>query len=285
MPKDYAKHHHRSYHRNPPPKNGPSGFTLLLLGILIGLIIAGIFYLNQNKRHPAPATHDIPAKPISAKAVSKQSSTDNLQTQFDFYDVLPSNKVVGPRGDEDTSQINKQDTSPETNNPSSDADKQVSSSPLPASSLQTQKESIKNSAKLEMPQPASSKTENSSVISQLKNILHSSAKTKPTEEKAEHSSTDNIKSDLHNTISHERISTRNTFIVQIAALGATAKADQLKAQLSLAGFEVHISPVSKGKITLQRIWMGPYQTQDEALAMQQKLQQNQIASKVLKTST
>jgi len=75
------------------------------------------------------------------------------------------------------------------------------------------------------------------------------------------------------------------YIVQIAALSHFKEADQLKAQLLLLGFEVHVSPLIQKGQTLQRVWIGPFAHKSGAVSIQQQLKQNQITSTVLKSGT
>lgn len=99
MPRDYKSRSRRSE----PESEGPSAIVWLFVGILIGLIISGIFYLKG--KHSTPVTPDKQVTEIKHKTVKKAAaavdatpdqkqtpptSTQNLQTQFDFYNVLPN---------------------------------------------------------------------------------------------------------------------------------------------------------------------------------------------------
>src|ERR1700722_11254184 len=103
MPRDYVKSRPRRHQKS----SGPSGVIWLLMGVLIGLIIAGIFYVkNQNHpkqlvlpefsqktaEPPVPATAATTTTSAASqqpqhtvKTPAKPTSTQNLQTQFDFY--------------------------------------------------------------------------------------------------------------------------------------------------------------------------------------------------------
>src|SRR5262245_26789311 len=137
MPRDYVKS--RSPRRQ--ERSGPSGIVWLLMGVFIGLIIAGIFYLkNQNRAKPAiPAspqkTAALTAAPPSQQAPktsAQTTSTQNLQTQFDFYNVLPNQKVTGPNGDEDTTEIQNPPPSTSPTTPTSQTETLPTPSPQEA---------------------------------------------------------------------------------------------------------------------------------------------------------
>ena len=95
MPRDYKS---RS-RRNEPESEGPSAIVWLFVGILIGLIISGIFYIKG--KHAAStlapqkqmtSKHQTAKKPvvdeIPPQKQTPPASTQNLQTQFDFYNEL-----------------------------------------------------------------------------------------------------------------------------------------------------------------------------------------------------
>ncbi|HEV2614504.1 MAG TPA: SPOR domain-containing protein [Gammaproteobacteria bacterium] len=98
MPRDYKSRSRRSE----PESEGPSAIVWLFVGILIGLIISGIFYLKgqhstapvKPEKHVVEAKHPPVKKPVDETQTQKQApaSSQNLQTQFDFYNVL-SNKT------------------------------------------------------------------------------------------------------------------------------------------------------------------------------------------------
>jgi len=97
MPRDYKS---RS-RRNEPESKGPSAVVWLFVGILIGLIISGIFYIKG--KHAGSTTANTPQKQVTTKHQTPKkpavdeilpqkqtppASTQNLQTQFDFYNEL-----------------------------------------------------------------------------------------------------------------------------------------------------------------------------------------------------
>lgn len=64
----------------------------------------------------------------------------------------------------------------------------------------------------------------------------------------------------------------------IATTNDYATADHLKAQMSLLGFEVNITPIKTNDSLTYRVTIGPYQSKEGAEADQQRLQQNKIRS-------
>lgn len=105
MPRDYKSRSRRS--RDEYESEGPSPLVWLFVGILIGLIISGIFYLRGQHStpvtitKPAPTAKHTPKKVQEDKAIQpdqKQTPTNsqNLQTQFDFYNVLPNKSQNAP---------------------------------------------------------------------------------------------------------------------------------------------------------------------------------------------
>jgi cell division protein FtsN len=98
MPRDYKS---RS-RRNEPESEGPSAVVWLFVGILVGLIISGVFYIKgqHNAATAAPTEkqttlkHKVVKTPVVDEALPQKqeqpASTQNLQTQFDFYNVLPN---------------------------------------------------------------------------------------------------------------------------------------------------------------------------------------------------
>jgi cell division protein FtsN len=263
MARDYVKNQRGSRpapHR-PEPTGGPSGMVYLLVGVLVGLIIAGIFYVkNQRPSLPPPTTQSNPLTPPPApqqkqSAQNNAAATQNLQTQFDFYNVLPSQKVVGPSGDEDTSDINTQNNS--LNNP-------------PASPQQS----------VDQP-PTAQPAQNTNPPSTTPSPVETTPAVTPS------SPRDNVSTTINKTVTptpNPITAKPLEYILQIATLSQFNAADQLKAQLSLSGFEVNITPIQHDGKTLQRVWLGPFHSQDAAQSMQKQLQDNHITSKLLKSS-
>ncbi|MCW8918761.1 MAG: SPOR domain-containing protein [Gammaproteobacteria bacterium] len=102
MARDYAK---RTTTRKPPPKPLP-GWLWLLGGLLVGLFIAFLVYLQQQggspfkgTTKPGPAATDTRAvtKPVIPKAPMTPPKREGIN--FDFYSILPEQEVVIPESE------------------------------------------------------------------------------------------------------------------------------------------------------------------------------------------
>lgn len=66
--------------------------------------------------------------------------------------------------------------------------------------------------------------------------------------------------------------------LEIATVKEFADADRTKAELSLLGFDVNIASLKKDNEQLYKVSIGPYDNKDNALADQNRLQQDNIKS-------
>lgn len=94
MRRDYAKSKSR---RSRYDKSSQGGWMWLVAGIMAGLLIAGLIYLQQQKKqeHQTPkssATHVANHLPSKTTMVSAKPSP-----QFDFYTILPKMQVGTPQ--------------------------------------------------------------------------------------------------------------------------------------------------------------------------------------------
>lgn len=79
-------------------------------------------------------------------------------------------------------------------------------------------------------------------------------------------------------ITHQEGQSHQRYYLQVAAVQQDKDADRLKAQLLLAGFDVHIKPFKKAKTTWHRILVGPYTTKAKATSEQKKLKTAHVES-------
>jgi len=268
MPRDYVKSRSRQ-----PERSGPSGVVWLLLGIFIGLIIAGVFYAKNQKQHPQPITVPEPQSQQKSLAVTttaaqqtlsnttpktantaKKPSTQNLQAQFDFYNVLPSKQVIGPSGDEDTTETQNQNAASAAAANSQAQQKQNNNPPTAVS--ETAPEQPKTT-----PKPK-----------QLPPVVQAVPTPKP-------------KTAVTTPLLPASPAKSSTYIVQVAALSDAGDADQLKAQLTLLGFNVNVTNIEKDGKTLHRVWLGTFHSKGEAESAHKQLQENMISSQVLKSGS
>ncbi len=98
MPRDYAK---RTTSRK--PKSAVPGWAWMVIGLLVGLFIAFLVYLQQGGgketvRKPVSATAKPPAS--DTRAVTKTPPPEPPKKKegisFDFYNILPELEVVIP---------------------------------------------------------------------------------------------------------------------------------------------------------------------------------------------
>lgn len=74
-----------------------------------------------------------------------------------------------------------------------------------------------------------------------------------------------------------------TYLVELATFTHLKDADELKAQLTLNGFEAHIKPIQKNNTTWYQLTMGPFATNQQAIEQQQLLiKQHNISSNIIK---
>jgi cell division protein FtsN len=66
------------------------------------------------------------------------------------------------------------------------------------------------------------------------------------------------------------------YIIQVASFKRYEDADELKARLVMMGFEATIKDAPSGGITWKRVWLGPFNSLQEAAQVQQRLAQNHI---------
>jgi cell division protein FtsN len=83
----------RDYKRNKARREPFSGWTGLVIGLLVGLGVGFAFYFFEPRMLPGPAD----APPADAEPASaRESATDDSTEHYDFYKVLPNYEVVVP---------------------------------------------------------------------------------------------------------------------------------------------------------------------------------------------
>ena len=83
----------RDYKRNNTRRESFSGWTGLLIGLLIGLGVGFAFYFFEPRTVPAPL--DAPPAEVEPASARGSEAADDAQ-QYDFYNVLPNYEVVVP---------------------------------------------------------------------------------------------------------------------------------------------------------------------------------------------
>lgn len=75
---------------------------------------------------------------------------------------------------------------------------------------------------------------------------------------------------------------RELYWLQVAALKSPADADRLKAKLALLGMEVAVQKVDSAGAVLHRVRVGPFKTEDAAIAAMDTLAANQFEPRLIK---
>ena len=83
----------RDYKRSTARREPFSGWTGLVIGLLVGLGVGFAFYFFEPRMLPGPA--DAPAADAEP-ASARESATDDSTEHYDFYKVLPNYEVVVP---------------------------------------------------------------------------------------------------------------------------------------------------------------------------------------------
>lgn len=91
------------------------------------------------------------------------------------------------------------------------------------------------------------------------------------------------KFDFYNILPQKKTTSIETsYELEVTIAKDFATADRLKAELSLSGFTVSITPVNRQGIQKYSVSVGPYDNKEGAIIDQQKLKQNNISSTLKK---
>ena len=104
MSRDYAKNSNNKPQREPIP-----GWAWMGGGLVIGLFVAGLVYLNEHtpKKNQQLLTNAVKRTLQDAqnKAQEEKTNSDNKRPRFDFYTILPELEVAIP--DQELTSTNK----------------------------------------------------------------------------------------------------------------------------------------------------------------------------------
>lgn len=321
MPRDYSRNRNdrssdrRDYKRS--SSQSASGITWLLIGILVGLCIAGVAYLNQSKNHNDNAQNNnatqLAANQINHNSANTSKKVNANNPQFDFYNTLSS--------DQDNSAPT---TAANNTNTTNDGAAPNSSPPNPA----------KVNAILSGVTPPSANTANANANANQNNNA-TQAQINNTNQNSSENQTDNaIQNNNENQINKNNVNTKNNaqplsansvddngnvlstpknttktsvanstttnnssanaqpaansqnslpYVIQLAAFTHHQQADQFKAQLAFYGYEAKIVSFQRDGKTLQRVWLGPYPSLTAAAAVQRQLAENRIKSTLIRS--
>lgn len=164
MSKDYARTR-ESRRRGRPANNAKAktNFTWLVIGVVMGLIIAGLSFLKHrvaatvhperklviDEPHAKKARNEKPAK-------AREAGSEQDKVNFDFYTILPNMKVKAPEEEKSVAKPPKPAVNEEEDDPSAGIDQVLK---LKAEQIKAEKveparatEPVK-SAKLDIPHP------------------------------------------------------------------------------------------------------------------------------------
>ena len=244
MTRDYAKSTYNQRGR------GATRIIHLLLGIMIGLAIAGTMYWckehsvwwHQVEKLEAKATQVVTVKPNVNEKVKPSTSTETEknnknsekkthdielpdQPHFDFYTELPKMKV----------------------------------------DIGEEKPVTKISSKAHSEKKTVQHTKN--VVAKIAGMLSIG------------DADDEVASSIQQHV--VKPSAEHHYILQVASFSDFNEADRIKAQLSLLGFDVALKAIHTSDGSYFRVWIGPFEDQAKALLAQRKLQRNHFKSLVM----
>lgn len=324
MPRDYSRNRNdRSSGRRDSRQNysqSSSGLSWMLIGILVGLCIAGVAYLNQSKNHNAIQSNINSTQQMAlnqsathSAATTKKANTNN--PQFDFYNMLPSAQVSSPTATEaNAAQTTTDNVAPTTPPPNPakvnailsgvtppPANANLSSASTVNAQLKTNATPVNNTN--QKTDEASNATDQNTTAAPVNNTGQTN-NTDDSEQPVSANSVDDngeiitapkntVKSHVAKTTQTQTLNTPpdnsiatasgGQYVIQLAAFAHFQQADQFKAQLAFTGYEAKIVAFKKNGRTLQRVWLGPYPTLTAAAEVQRQLATNQIKSTLLRT--
>lgn len=248
MPKDYAKRtaKRNDWYNTRSRKQSHPGLWLLI-GLLLGLVVAGAFYIMQQSNNPLQhAAHNLlhsaakTSPVVQAKKENKSAVVKpvvkNEPPRFDFYTILPKEQVPTTKTQESNqtvAQLAKNQTENAKNNDTTSDNEEETFNHL----TQAQK------AKAQESVAADDEDNNEDVA---------------VEEKR--------------------------YILQLGAFSKYSEADELRAQLVLMGYETNIKTFENDGYTFSRVFLGPFNSYKAAQRMQHQLTNNQIKSELIKIS-
>lgn len=245
MPKDYAKRTTKRndwYDKRSRKQSHPG--LWMLIGLLLGLVIAGAFYIMQQPNNPFQHTaHNLfhastKASPVAqpkkeVKATTAKTVVKNEPPRFDFYTILPKEQV-------------------------------------PTTKVQDASQTVAQLSKNQTNDANDNEEETFNHLTQVQ-----TAKAKAVEENAGADDDDN---------NDEMAADDKRYILQMGSFAKYSDADQLRAQLGLMGYETNIKTFDNDGMTISKVWLGPFKSFKAAQKIQHQLTSNQIKSELVKLS-
>lgn len=250
-------------------KNSGSSLTgvFVLLGIVIGILLTSAGYMFFSKQSINGKTN---SENLLVKARSKSAKKEKDAAQrFEFYTLLPGMEVQLPDATQTAHAKNQTPNAQKKNEPVNVLVQPVASRPVPPTVIKEPKDS-KNQSQHQS-QSIAKTTADHSMSVQNTNI-HPKQTNKNTVQTTQGSH------NTQNTNSHH--SAENAalqYILQAGIFQELNLADELKAKLTLQGFNTRIQKVQtqEGQ-TWFRVTLGPFPSESNALQQKQRLEAQKI---------
>lgn len=244
MSRDYAKQ--RALHeRGSEPSR--SGWVWLLAGVLIGLFVAGLAFLNRHDN----SVKNIPAEPArvvkKATPIKSEKAKAAVTPRFDFYTMLPKNQT--PAADQADAETPTETAAAPPASPTK------MTSPAEATTETTTPATTSFTAASEEEPVSPPAVTQREATPKIENPAASQAPAKKPAATPQPSA---------------------PYIIAIAAFKRYQEADQLKAQLSLLGFDANITSVKSKNLRIYRVWLGPYVARNSAEKELHRLKDNHL---------
>lgn len=247
--------------------------VLILLGIVIGILLTSAGYMFFSKRPAGTKTqsNSLLVK-TSEKSTQKEKAKETAQ-RFEFYTLLPGMEVQLPDAPPNTSQANQSHKqSHKKHEPVNVLVQPLTSRPIPqTASKETEKEHKSRKASTHSDSNKMSHTSHASTLQTT-----SSSHTEPSKENKNTNVKDNLNgnADSKNSIMQGSAA---QYILQAGIFQELTLADELKAKLTLQGFNTRIQKVQtqEGQ-TWFRVTLGPFASESNALQQKKRLENQKI---------
>jgi cell division protein FtsN len=240
----------------------------LLIGLLIGLFIAGLALLRHHSLHRRPpepirlatSKKATVAKPSKEK---KPAPPKENKVRFDFYTMLPNAQTHAvPKASKES----------------------VATNAATAKTLSQAEEAV--ILPHEQPAPKPQKTAPAKISEPHKANIKPAAVQDTPPRKVQQEPPPPVQKQTAQTAPKKPVATTpaatSSYILQMAAFRHYQDADQLKAELILLGYPAKVTATSRDGVGWQRVWLGPYPSATLAENAQQRLQNQHIHSVILK---
>ena len=263
MARDYKSY--SSNHKKTKSSGGNSKFLAMAVVaiVIIVLLIAGFHKISQRKlaKQAALVTETKTGKKEKnakkqddANATADDSTPQQAEIKFEFYNILPNEKVA------DNSAVTSEDAATHIQAATSKSDVKSTETNTPTSAA-----------------AAAKATEKSNTAAALTTVPKGVTPTSSTPKPATLKPTVDVP-----TKQPAAPVAANGFIVQVVSVRNPHDADEISAKLKTDGFNVQTIKIYASGVQWYRIQVGPYKTMDDALSAQITLRKNNYHAILLK---